>query len=285
MRPLPVELPACVAGIVLVKPSGRFRRNPVEDGVPVHRMQVPVAGRAAREGTGLLRKVEAPDDFDGLVDRMDGTDPGPVREPSVAKERAVPREEDPSLAKRDFDQRLVIGVLEIANVKTEEPKHASESAKMDIGDERRMAERPAGEPDESCHVEAFEDGIDGDAISWSQAMREVDRYAIDEDDIDLDVWYAKGFDRVLDRRCNVECEDEILLPTHLGEEIVQLGVESERRLALCHCPTWLLEATRRTCMFTVPSMTPHHPRTRCSWEARAPIGTMDSRHGEEVARE
>ena len=116
-------------------------------------------------------------------------------------------------------------------------------------------------------------------------MREADRDTIDEDDVDLNVRYAEGFDRVLNRWSNVEREDETPLPTRFGQEIVQLGVEPERCLALCHCPALLLEATRRTCMLSAPPMTPHHPRTRCSWEARAPIGTMDSRHGEEVARE
>ena len=165
MRPPPVELPARVADIVLIKPSGRFRRNPVEDGALVHRMKVPVAGRAAGKGPGLLREIEATNDLDRLLDRMNGADPGAVREPPVAKQCAISREENSSLAKRDFDQRFVVGISEIADVETEEPEKAGEFAQMDIGDEVRMAEWPAGEPDESCYIETLENGIDGDTIS------------------------------------------------------------------------------------------------------------------------
>lgn len=104
---------------------------------------------------------------------------------------------------------------------------SSSAAEMDIADELRVPQRSWTQPRNRSNIQRFEHGINGDAIAGLQAVVEANRPAIHEDQVDFRVRHTHRLDRILHRWRTAKRMQEGLLATFLGQEVVQLLVETK----------------------------------------------------------
>jgi hypothetical protein len=104
---------------------------------------------------------------------------------------------------------------------------------MHIEHEAGFAQRTRTQPGGIAQLETLEHRIHRHALATVQLVREVDRLAIDENQVDLRMRHAQRFDAVLDGRRAVERMGEGLLPAGRRQEVAQLFVEAE--FAVAHC--------------------------------------------------
>src|SRR5690606_7224032 len=117
---------------------------------------------------------------------------------AVLEELHVPGEEEPPLVHRASHQLGIVGPRVVSGVEAQQSQVAGQAPEVDIGDESRLAQGPGPEPDEGRDVEGLEHGIDADALAAGEAMREIDRLAVDEYEVDFCVRHSAGLDQVLD---------------------------------------------------------------------------------------
>ena len=99
---------------------------------------------------------------------------------------------------------------------------------MHVSDEPEIAERSTHEPCHTRDVKRFENRVHGDIIPAVDQLVKVNRYAVNQDQVYLGMWYTARFDAVLQRGVVPVNPREAGLSTGLPEEIVQLFVEAYR---------------------------------------------------------
>src|SRR5204862_8200202 len=98
-----------------------------------------------------------------------------------------------------------------------------------VRDEPWIAQWARAQAHERGDVESLEHGVDGHALAASQQVREIDGLPVDEDEVDLGVRNATGFDRVFHGARTVDFHGKLALAPFGGQKIVQLLVKAKKR--------------------------------------------------------
>jgi hypothetical protein len=77
------------------------------------------------------------------------------------------------------------------------------------------------------YIKSFKNRIDTYAVPVSEKTTEIDRYAIDEDEINIIGTYAKRFDRLFYRERLAEPKGRLDFPDSLRNAIIEFFIETE----------------------------------------------------------
>jgi len=102
---------------------------------------------------------------------------------------------------------------------------------MHVEYKSRIPERLRPKPLLPCQVEGFKDRVDRDAIAALNQIREIDRLAIGNDQIDFCMGHAETFDQVLHRGRREERFFQSFVLLLSRKMVVQFGVEAKRSAA------------------------------------------------------
>lgn len=225
MGPLPVEVAAARAATEGVHPSPGGGGHEVGDLLLVHRLQHAVASQAAGVGAGPLLQLEPGRHFDQLLPGTAGPHVVAVGQGAVPEQIPIPGEQDAPLGHRQGHQ---VGVVEggvVDGVESEEAEVAGEPGEMVVGDESGLPERGGTDPDDGSDVEGLEHGIHRHPVAVVDAVREVDRLPVDQDQVHLGVGYPAALDQILDPGGQVELHGHP--PVGRVHQVGELGVETE----------------------------------------------------------
>lgn len=237
MRPLPVDAVAPAAPSELLEVVSCPRLEPVGDRILVNVLEQPVADRAPGERAKLPGEVEAAYDIDDLRVGIDVADEQAVGYRPALEQSSVTGKQDPPLGPRDSREHVVGPAEVVAGIEADQPEAAGQRSEVSVGDEPDLAERLGSHLGEIGDVEALEDGVDADPVAVAEAVSETDRSSVGQDEIDLRVRHPQRLERVLHRRRDNEPKRDIPLAPSERQEVVQLGIEANRRGARHHRPT------------------------------------------------
>jgi hypothetical protein len=88
-------------------------------------------------------------------------------------------------------------------------------------------QRLFSDPGDAGYIKSFKNRIDTYAVSVFEKITEIDRYAIDEDKINIIGTYSEGFDRLLYRARLTEPKGRLDFPDFLRNAIVEFFIETE----------------------------------------------------------
>jgi hypothetical protein len=142
---------------------------------------------------------------------------------------AVPRQHDASLR---GCHALYLVIIEVAVVQSVEARHAQqvgEAAQVRVGDEAGLAQCTLADAQQRRDIEQFALRIDRHPIAVAERALEAHRLAVDQNEFDLGMRHTERFDHVFGRRRARTAAGELASAPLGGKEVVQLGVETERR--------------------------------------------------------
>lgn len=203
------------------------RRQPVEHVRALDRMQRRVAVEAARKRLQAGGQIEPGQYLGQLGVRLLRVDVAAVRQVAAHQQAAVATEGDAPFGDGGADELPVPDTVFVSRIKAGQAEQAGERPQMGIGEEARHAQRRRPQAKQRRHVKGLEHRIDRDAVAVVQTVREIDRRAVDQNQLDLGVRYAERLERMLDRRVGGAGQHRLPAATVGGNEIVEFGVETE----------------------------------------------------------
>ena len=191
------------------------------------RLDGAIAARAAAERGDPSLQLEAIEHLAKLPARIGGMQERTVGEGRALEQADVAAQHDAMLGARYRQQFIVAIVVAIEAIEAEQTKISRQPAQMDVEDEARLAQRAWPQSAGVGEVEALEHRIDRDPFAAAKLVRERHRNTINEDQVDLGMRHAQGFDPVLHRWRALEGMRETLLPSLARQEEVQLLVKAK----------------------------------------------------------
>jgi len=228
MRAGPVDAIAGVAGPELIIVAQRVGREPPCDARLVDALDRAVATQAASEGPDRARQVEARDDLAELIERSFWSHVAAVSDDPMHEEASIAGQHDPAFLHAQARHLLVLKVVTVERVETEEPQKLGQGPEVGVGYEPYFAQWPFPDPQERADIECLELRIHADPIAVSDRVGEADGYTVHQDQLDLGVGHAERLDGVLHRRVQRDAAGEGSLTALGGEEVVQLLVEPKQ---------------------------------------------------------
>ena len=111
------------------------------------------------------------------------------------------------------------------------PSLARQFAQVGVGQKAGPAQGLGAQLEQRSDVQGLEHRVDADTVARLDAVVEIDRPPVGEDDLDLRVGHAPGLYQVPDRHRRAELDAEVALSAAGGQEIVELFVEADERPA------------------------------------------------------
>ena len=152
----------------------------------------------------------------------------------VLQQGAVAGQDDASVALCDVGDLLVVVIVAVEAVETQQAQVARQPSEIGVDDEARYAQRCFAEPYQWADVQALEHGIDADAVAGLDDVGKIHGAVVGQDQFDFGVRYAEGFDQILDRGASREFVCNGRLAQRRRQEIVQFFIEAQ--LHLWHRP-------------------------------------------------
>ena len=219
VRPLPVDLLASRADLKFIEIQLCQWFQPVEHGLFIDRLEWVVAAQAAMEGDNPVCQLEATDDLNQLLRRLEGTQTVAIGYDLAHEQAPVPAEKDPFLPLDSRRQFFVSVVVLIQAIESEHPQIGSQAPEMTIQDKAGL-NGTAIRHGEQLHPVA----IPGD-------VSECPHLTVDLHGSDLRVRHAKRLCQMFDRLPAAKIYVDGLLSLVSWKEIVQPADEHEMSAA------------------------------------------------------
>ncbi len=101
---------------------------------------------------------------------------------------------------------------------------------MHIKDKAGLTQRLWSQAHQWTNVQRLEYRVDANPVAVLHQVGEVHRLAVDQDQINLGVGHAQGFDHILDGGTQLKGVGEGTLSPVCGQEIIQFSIEAKARL-------------------------------------------------------
>jgi len=197
MRPRPVNLPAAAAAAELVVVDFRERFELAGNFCFIGRFQHGVAEETARKWRQDLREIKSAQHFYALFQRILGARVIPVAHGRMHQKPPIPGEESAVLGDGELNQLSIFRVAIIKNVDAEQTKIANKLSQMSIGNKVSNIQDLQSIFREKSNWIVF-DWEDIDFRFGANHATEIDRIAINKDQIDFRMRNTAGFDDVFD---------------------------------------------------------------------------------------
>jgi hypothetical protein len=190
----PVDLLAFFAEAEVVVIKLGFGFQAVEDGFFGDGVESAVTAQTSLPGVNVVEEIVTGEDGLKLFVGVVGVQTAAIHDNFPHKQAAVAGQEDTGFVVGKLGQNLVVEVVGIEGIETEEAEIGCETAEMDVGDEARGSGQRGAQRGQRRGIKGLEFGVDGEAVSGLEEVVEIYRTAVDDEGVYLGVGDAGGFD-------------------------------------------------------------------------------------------
>jgi hypothetical protein len=124
------------------------------------------------------------------------------------------------------DEIPVLPVVPVESIEPRQAQIAGQSTQMHVSYKACFPQRNGTGRRDTRDVECLEDGIDAHPVAIAGAVREADRTAVDQDQVDFCMRDPQSLDQILHRVSGRAPMLELPAPALRGQEITQFRIET-----------------------------------------------------------
>ena len=103
-----------------------------------------------------------------------------MRDDAVFEDAAITGQNNSAFLNRDVDYVVIVIIIAIERVESQQPKNRRQFSEMYIADEFGLSQRLVAQLDDRRDIDAFKHRVNGNAIVFMQLILETDGNAVDE---------------------------------------------------------------------------------------------------------